>query len=79
VLDGSADASRRLQLMLNWDVNNGIARRAWARNAPAEFAIARAMERDPLLRVTMPAHAPDDVVDGAIGAAFGDEPSTPRS
>jgi len=70
VLDGSADAERRLHLMLNWDVNNGIARRAWARNEPAEFAIQRAMDRDPLLTVTMPQHATDAVVDGAIGGAF---------
>jgi len=70
VLDGSADAERRLHLMLGWDVNNGIARRAWARNAPAEFAIARAMAREPRLQVTLPHHAPDDVVDGAIARAF---------
>jgi urocanate hydratase len=70
VLDGSDDAERRLHLMLNWDVNNGIARRAWARNQPAEFAIQRAMERDPLLTVTLPQHADDDLVDGAINGAF---------
>jgi urocanate hydratase len=40
--------------MLHWDVNNGIARRAWARNDEAKFAIARAMEAEPLLKVTMP-------------------------
>jgi urocanate hydratase len=70
LLDGSADSDRRLHLMLGWDVNNGIARRAWARNAPAEFAIARAMEQDPLLRVTMPAHADTGLVDRAIDDAF---------
>ena len=70
VLDGSADASRRLNLMLHWDVNNGIARRAWARNEGAEFAIARAMEREPLLTVTMPAHADDDLLDDSISRAF---------
>jgi len=70
VLDGSADAERRLHLMLNWDVNNGIARRAWARNEPAEFAIKRAMDRDPLLTVTLPEHADGNLVDGAIDGAF---------
>jgi urocanate hydratase len=70
VLDGSAEADRRLNLMLNWDVNNGIARRAWARNAPAEFAIRRAMARDPLLSVTLAEPADQDVVDRAIDAAF---------
>ncbi len=54
VLDGSEDASRRLQSMLFWDVNNGIARRSWARNDEAIFAIKRAMESQPLLKVTLP-------------------------
>ncbi len=53
VLDGSADADRRLKSMLFWDVNNGIARRAWARNKEANFAIKREMERTPNLRVTL--------------------------
>lgn len=53
VLDGSADADRRLKSMLFWDVNNGIARRAWARNKEANFAIKREMERTPNLKVTM--------------------------
>ncbi|MEZ4386822.1 MAG: urocanate hydratase [Candidatus Krumholzibacteriia bacterium] len=70
VLDGSADADRRLNLMLNWDVNNGIARRAWARNAPAEFAIRRAMQRDPLLAVTLAEPADHALIDRAIEAAF---------
>lgn len=52
VLDGSADAERRLQQMLFWDVNNGIARRSWARNKEAKFAIKREMERTPGLKVT---------------------------
>jgi len=72
VLDGSVDASRRLQLMLNWDVNNGIARRSWARNQGAEFAIQRAMDRDPQLRVTLPQHAEASIVDRAITDAFGE-------
>jgi urocanate hydratase len=54
LLDGSADASRRLESMLLYDVNNGIARRSWARNEPAIFAIKREMERTPGLRVTIP-------------------------
>lgn len=53
VLDGSADCDRRLKSMLFWDVNNGIARRAWARNKEANFAIKREMERTPNLKVTM--------------------------
>ncbi len=61
VLDGSADASRRLQSMLFWDVNNGISRRSWARNDEAIFAIKRAMETQPLLKVTIP-HLVDDTI-----------------
>ncbi|TVR42180.1 MAG: urocanate hydratase [Cryomorphaceae bacterium] len=64
LLDGSADANRRLHSMLHWDVNNGIARRSWARNKEAIFAIRRAMEQEPLLRVTLPEEADDDVVQG---------------
>ena len=54
VLDGSKEASRRLASMLFWDVNNGISRRSWARNEGAIFAIKRAMEQQPLLKVTIP-------------------------
>ncbi|WP_299763013.1 urocanate hydratase [uncultured Dokdonia sp.] len=54
VLDGSNEAERRLQSMLFWDVNNGIARRSWARNEGAVFAIKRAMESQPDLKVTLP-------------------------
>ncbi len=54
VLDGSKEASRRLASMLFWDVNNGISRRSWARNEGAIFAIKRAMETQPLLKVTIP-------------------------
>ncbi len=54
LLDGSADADRNLKMMLHWDVNNGIARRNWARNENAIFAIKRAMEAEPLLKVTLP-------------------------
>ena len=54
VIDGSADSDRRLKNMLLWDVNNGIARRSWARNRGAMFAIEREMNRTPNLEVTMP-------------------------
>ncbi|MBK7028386.1 MAG: urocanate hydratase [Bacteroidales bacterium] len=54
LLDGTADADRRLKNMLHWDVNNGIARRSWARNEGAMFAIQRAMQEEPGLKVTIP-------------------------
>ena len=54
LLDGSKESQRRLESMLFWDVNNGIARRSWARNEGAMDAIKRAMEREPQLRVTLP-------------------------
>ena len=54
LLDGSASADRNLSMMLHWDVNNGVARRSWARNKNANFAILRAMEKEPLLKVTVP-------------------------
>jgi len=66
LLDGTPDCQRRLTSLLHWDVNNGIARRAWARNPGAEFAIARAMQQEPLLTVTMPTHADHDLVSEAI-------------
>jgi len=53
-IDGSEDADRRIRQMLHWDVNNGIARRSWARNEPAIFAIKRAMQENPNLTVTLP-------------------------
>ena len=53
-LDGSEDADRRLKQMLHWDVNNGVARRSWARNKPAMFAIKRAMEENSNLVITLP-------------------------
>ena len=55
VIDGSADAERRLSSMLHWDVNNGIARRSWARNKEAIFTAKRAMELHPELKITLPA------------------------
>ncbi len=54
LLDGTEDADRRLKAMLFWDVNNGISRRSWARNDGAIFAIKRAMEAEPNLKVTLP-------------------------
>ena len=54
VIDGSEDSARHIEEMLLWDVNNGIARRSWARNEGAMFAIKRQMERTPLLKVTLP-------------------------
>jgi len=68
VLDGSDDASRRLHSMLFWDVNNGIARRSWARNKEAIFAIERAMGSEPLLRVTLPHPADDDLINRTLKA-----------
>ncbi len=62
LLDGSTDASRRLKSMLFWDVNNGISRRSWARNEGAIFAIKRAMESEPLLKVTIPNLVDDDLI-----------------
>jgi urocanate hydratase len=63
VLDGTDDADRKLKNMLFYDVNNGIARRSWARNNGAEFAIEREMMRSPELKVTMPNHADDDLIE----------------
>ena len=63
LLDGSDEASRRLKSMLFWDVNNGIARRSWARNKEALFAIKRAMVNEPKLKITLPNLADDDLID----------------
>jgi len=63
VLDGSAEAERRLEQMLFWDVNNGISRRAWARNDEALFAIKREMERTPNLKVTLPNLVDDSLLE----------------
>ncbi|MDX1652627.1 MAG: urocanate hydratase [Brumimicrobium sp.] len=62
LLDGSGDAERRLKMMLHWDVNNGIARRSWARNENAVFAIKRAMEEEPDLKVTLPNFVDEDLL-----------------
>jgi urocanate hydratase len=63
LLDGSAEADRRLKMMLHWDVNNGISRRSWARNEGAMFAIKRAMEAEPRLKVTIPQLVDDALID----------------
>ena len=63
MLDGSADSDRRLKNMLFWDVNNGISRRSWARNEGAVFAIKRAMEANPNLKVTLPNFADDQLIE----------------
>ncbi|QBY03867.1 urocanate hydratase [Thalassotalea sp. HSM 43] len=63
LLDGSADSERRLKSMLLFDVNNGIARRSWARNEEANFAIKREMARTPKLKVTLANLVDDDILD----------------
>jgi urocanate hydratase len=64
VLDGSEAADRRIGMMLHWDVNNGIARRSWARNSGAMAAIGREMERTPGLKVTLPVLVDDALLEG---------------
>ena len=66
VIDGSADSDRHITQMLFWDVNNGIARRSWARNEGAEHAIMREMERTPELTVTVANHTDGNIVRKAI-------------
>ena len=65
-IDGSEDSARHIREMLFWDVNNGIARRSWARNKGSMDAIKREMERTPELTVTMPNLVDDDVIDNAV-------------
>jgi urocanate hydratase len=64
LLDGSEDAERRLKSMLHWDVNNGIARRSWARNKGAMETAERAMENELRLRITMPNLCDDEIFEG---------------
>ena len=66
LIDGSEDAARKLESMLHWDVNNGVARRAWARNTGAIEAIGQAMKENPALKVTMPNITNDAVFDKLI-------------
>ena len=71
VIDGSEDAGRRIREMLLWDVNNGIARRSWARNEGAVEAIRREMDRTPGLRVTLPVFADEKLVREALNEQGG--------
>lgn len=66
VLDGSGETENKCRMMLHWDVNNGIARRSWARNSGALFTLKQEMERTPGLKVTIPFIADDEVVDDVI-------------
>jgi urocanate hydratase len=66
VLDGRADTGKKLKMMLHWDVNNGIARRSWARNEGALFTLNKEMEKSPNLKVTIPYIADDKLIDEAI-------------
>jgi urocanate hydratase len=63
-IDGSTESEERLKMMLHWDVNNGIARRSWAQNPAARFAIQQAMKENPELKVTMANEADDDLING---------------
>lgn len=66
VIDGSEDSARHIRNMLFWDVNNGIARRSWARNSGSRFAIEREMARTPGLKVTIPNLADEDLINKTI-------------
>ena len=66
VLDGTESSARRADRMLDWDVTNGVARRAWARNPGARMAIIRAMEADPRLRVTLPTIPTEELLSAAL-------------
>ena len=66
VIDGSEDSARHIREMLFWDVNNGIARRSWARNEAARFAIEREMARTPELKVTLPHLTDEELIRKAL-------------
>ena len=66
MLDGTPETDSRLRMMLHWDVNNGIARRSWARNKEAMFTLKREMKRTPGLKVTIPYIADDKLIDNAL-------------
>ncbi len=70
VLDGSDDAARRAQAMLSWDVSNGLARRAWAGNTGAQWAIDQAMQAEPEINVTLANQTKDSIVSDAVSQAF---------
>jgi urocanate hydratase len=73
MLDGSADSGNKLRMMLHWDVNNGIARRSWARNREAMVTLKREMERTPGLVVTFPYIADDKIIDEAVAKLRGNQ------
>jgi urocanate hydratase len=66
LLDGTEDTGRKLEMMLHWDVNNGIARRSWARNKGAMFTAEREMKKTPGLRITVPFLVEDDLIYNAL-------------
>lgn len=66
MIDGGEDSARHIREMLFWDVNNGIARRSWARNEGSIHSIEREMERTPNLKVTMPSFVDDEIIDNAV-------------
>lgn len=66
VIDGSSKSKRHIEDMLLWDVNNGIARRSWARNEAAVFSIKREMERTPGLKVTLPNFADEQMIESVL-------------
>ncbi len=70
VLEGTEQSENNIKSMLHWDVNNGIARRSWARNEEAIFAIKRAMDIEPNLKVTLPHIADDDLVHTSMHTAM---------
>lgn len=65
-IDGSEESERRLKMMLHWDVNNGIARRSWAQNKPARFAIEQAMKENKNLTVTLPNEAAEELINSIL-------------
>lgn len=66
MIDGGEDSARHIREMLFWDVNNGIARRSWARNEGSIHSIEREMARTPNLKVTMPNFVDDEIIDNAV-------------
>ena len=78
VIDGSDDCDRRIRNMLFWDVNNGIARRSWARNKGSMDAIRREMERTPELKVTLPNLVDDAIIDSLVPTIAIFRPSSPH-
>jgi urocanate hydratase len=72
LLDGTAEVDERIRAMIHWDVNNGLARRCWAQNAGARSAVARAMDAEPRLRVTLPEPADEALVERALLEGYGE-------